>query len=115
MRKAFIAIVAAAGFLFTIAASAASPIEVAASNWKFTPAEITLHTGRTQVLRLTSNEGVHGIQSDDLGIPLTTILPNKTVDVSVTPKKTGAYLLHCAIVCGTGHADMALKINVVSP
>jgi len=29
-----------------------------------------------------------------------------------SPKKAGTYILHCQIVCGPGHADMALTIVV---
>ena len=87
-------------------------IDITASNWKFTPSTITLHVGETTTLRLTTTEGVHGIKSDDLGIPLTTIPPGKFVSVTVTPKKAGTYLLHCAIMCGPGHAKMVLTVVV---
>jgi len=93
-------------------ASAHPSIDVAAANWKFTPDTIKLHVGETTTLRLTSTEGVHGIKSDELGIPLTTISPGKFVTVSVTPKKEGTYVLHCAIICGPGHDKMALTIKV---
>jgi cytochrome c oxidase subunit 2 len=65
------------------------------------------------MLRLTSKEGIHGLQSDDLGIPLTTITTGSTTSLNVTPKKTGKYVLHCAIMCGAGHANMTLTVNVV--
>lgn len=92
--------------------SAHPSIDIAASNWKFTPDSITLHVGETTVLRLTSNEGVHGIKSDDLGIALTMLTPGKFTSVSVTPKKAGTYVLHCAIICGPGHEKMMLTIRV---
>jgi cytochrome c oxidase subunit II len=88
-------------------------IDVVASNWKFTPSTIQLHVGETTTLRLTSSEGVHGLQSDDLGIPLTTIEPGTFKSIKVTPKKAGKYVLHCAVVCGPGHANMTLTVNVV--
>lgn len=87
-------------------------IDVVASNWKFTPASITLHVGETTTLRFTSSGGVHGIKSDDLGIPMTTIAPGNFVTVQVTPKKAGTYVLPCQIVCGAGHADMKLTVVV---
>ncbi len=116
MRKTFLSTIAALAICVFFAAHAFAhpPIDIVASNWKFTPSEITVHQGEAQTLRLTSTEGVHGIQSDDLGIPQTTIMPNKFVEVTFTPKKTGSYVVHCSVVCGAGHADMALKINVVS-
>lgn len=96
-----------------MAPAAAHPsIDVAASNWKFTPDAIVLHVGETTQLRLTSTEGVHGIKSDALGIPMTTLTPGKFVIVDVTPKKAGTYVLHCEIICGPGHGKMTLTIKV---
>ncbi len=94
-------------------AAAASPISIVASNWKFTPNEITLKVGVPQVLHLSSAEGVHGLESDDLGIKQTVLAPGSPVDVTVTPKKAGTYVLHCSIVCGAGHANMTLTVKVV--
>ena len=87
-------------------------IDIAAANWKFTPDTITLHAGETTQLRLTSTEGVHGIKSAELGIPLTTLMPGNFVTVSVTPKKAGVYVLNCAILCGPGHEKMSLTVKV---
>jgi len=115
MRNALRALVATAVLSVVAAGFAVAhpPIDIVASNWKFTPAAITVHTGETQVLRMTSDEGVHGIQSDELGIAQTTVMPDKFVEASFTPKKAGTYVVHCSIVCGAGHPDMALKVNVV--
>ena len=93
-------------------AAAHPSLDITASNWKFTPETIALHVGETTQLRLTTTEGVHGIKSDDLGIPLTAIPPGKFVTVDVTPKKAGTYALHCAILCGPGHEKMALTVIV---
>lgn len=87
-------------------------IDIAASNWKFTPSTITLHVGETTTLRVTSSEGVHGLKSDELGIPQTVITPDKIVTIDVTPKTAGTYVVHCSVVCGAGHADMALTVKV---
>jgi len=110
-----LAIVAAIGGL--AAAPAVSPahpsVDIVASNWKFTPATVELHVGETTTLRITSSEGVHGLQSDDLGIVKTTIVPGSFATIQVTPKKAGTYVLHCAVMCGAGHADMTLTVNVV--
>ncbi|HME81587.1 MAG TPA: cupredoxin domain-containing protein [Candidatus Eremiobacteraceae bacterium] len=108
---------ALAGFaVLMIAAPAfAHPtVDVVAANWKFTPATVEMHVGETTVMHMTSSGGVHGIQSDDLGIPQTVIKPGEFVDVSVTPKKAGTYVIHCTIPCGSGHGDMVLTI-VVKP
>src|SRR5579863_8904029 len=97
---------AASMLLVAGAPVAAHPaIDVVASNWKFTPSTIALHVGETTTIRLTSSGGVHGLKSDDLGIAQTTIMPGQFTTVTVTPKKAGSYVLHCAIMCGAGHAD----------
>lgn len=87
-------------------------IDIVASNWKFTPATITVPAGEATTLRLTSSEGVHGIKSDQLGIPDTVIMPGKFVTVTFTPKAAGTYVVHCSVICGAGHPDMALTIKV---
>jgi cytochrome c oxidase subunit 2 len=112
---AIITAIVALTFTLTLKFAPAHPsIDIVASNWKFTPSTITLHVGQTTQLRLTSSEGVHGIQSDALGIPLTTIVPGKFVTVDVTPKKAGTYVLPCAVLCGAGHANMKLTVVVES-
>ncbi|GAC1428717.1 MAG: hypothetical protein NVSMB5_23330 [Candidatus Velthaea sp.] len=95
------------------ATSAHPSADIIASNWKFTPEKIEAHVGVPMALILTSSEGVHGIESADLGIPKTMILPDKLIDVKFTPKKAGTYDLHCTIVCGTGHEKMVLTVTVV--
>jgi cytochrome c oxidase subunit II len=85
---------------------------VATADQKFAPDHIVLHVGKRQTVRFTSAGGVHGVASKDLGIPATMITPDKPVSVSVTPKKAGTYKLQCSIMCGPGHADMALTIAV---
>lgn len=116
--KSFIAVlIAAAACVLPVAsvpAHAHPSIDIVTSNWKFAPNTITIPVNEPTTLRLTSSEGVHGLSSPDLGIPDTTIMPNKFVTVTFTPKKPGTYVLHCSVVCGAGHADMALTIKVTS-
>jgi cytochrome c oxidase subunit II len=100
-------------FLATIVALGdEQPLAIVASNWKFAPNTITLKVGVPQTLRLSSVEGVHGLQSDALGISQTLIIPGKETDVTVTPKKAGTYVLHCSVPCGTGHETMTLTVKV---
>ena len=111
-----VAIAAAVAALVAVPAglqAANATINIVASDWKFTPNTIELHAGQTATLRLTSSEGIHGLQSDDLGIPQTMIQPGSFKSVEVTPKKPGKYVLHCAVMCGAGHANMTLTVNVV--
>jgi len=87
-------------------------INIVASNWQFTPNIITVAAGRAVTLRLTSASGVHGIQSNELGIPLTAIKPDQFVQTTFIPKAAGTYVIHCAIECGAGHSNMTLTIMV---
>ena len=93
-------------------ASAQTPVDIVASNWKFTPATIQAHVGQATALNLTSSEGVHGIESADLGLAKTMIVPGKATAVTFTPKKAGTYAVHCAVICGAGHDTMILTVVV---
>lgn len=93
-------------------ASAYQTIDIVASNWHFTPSTITVEVGATTTLRLTSSSGTHGIASDELGIPATTIVQGRFVEVSFTPRAAGTYAVHCSVYCGVGHSDMVLTVIV---
>jgi cytochrome c oxidase subunit 2 len=94
------------------ARAAGTDVTLQASNWQFSPAVIEAHVGVPMTLHVTSTEGVHGISSDELGIPSTMLTPEKTVTVTFTPKKAGTYVVHCSVPCGPGHADMKFTVNV---
>jgi cytochrome c oxidase subunit 2 len=113
LRNFGIAIVAVSQLVVVGPVVAHPSIDIVASNWKFTPSTIELHVGETTTLRLTSSEGVHGLKSDELGIPQTTIEPDQFTTIMVTPKEAGKFVIHCSVICGAGHADMALTANVL--
>jgi len=117
MKPSKFALFSAAVFFGALAAawlpSAAHPsIDIVASNWKCSPSTITVPPGEAVTLRLTSSEGVHGFKSDELDIRDTLIMPNKFVTVTFTPGKAGTYVVHCSVICGAGHPNMALTIKV---
>jgi cytochrome c oxidase subunit 2 len=98
----------------SVAAQAADPqtITITATT-AFSPSQITVHAGQPVTLTFKGTSGVHGVESKDLGIPATMITPGSTKSVTFTPQKAGEYTLHCTIVCGPKHADMAIVIKVV--
>jgi cytochrome c oxidase subunit 2 len=93
-------------------AVADSSIDIAVKNWSFTPATIDTHVGRPTVLRFTDSEGVHGVESADIGLAKTVIVPNKVTEATFTPKTAGTFGVHCAVICGEGHDKMLLTVRV---
>jgi cytochrome c oxidase subunit 2 len=110
---ATIVVFATGAFAFAANPSMAHPpTNIVASNWKFTPATVTVRRGAATTFHLTSSSGVHSIKSDELGIAATTISPGKFVDAKFTPKKAGTYKIACGTFCGPGHAGMVLTVIV---
>jgi cytochrome c oxidase subunit II len=87
-------------------------IEIKAKKFEFTPNEITLKKGEPVILRLTSEDRVHGFLLKPLKID-TDIDPKKPTDVAVTPGAAGEYTIICDHYCGTGHGNMKVKLTVV--
>ena len=103
--------VLAAAIATTAPATAATKIVV--KNWSFSPATITAHVGKPTKLAFDTKEGVHGVESADVGIAKTMLMPGKVTSVSFTPTKPGRFAVHCAVVCGAGHAKMMFAVKVV--
>jgi cytochrome c oxidase subunit II len=127
-KVAAAAVIAAAGaFVFSLlaagyessvlvrGASAAEQtpvIEIKASEFEFSPSEITLKKGQPVVLRLSSADRTHGILVRALKIDRD-IPAGKTIDIAVTPKSAGCFTGICNHYCGTGHGGMKLRLTVV--
>ncbi|MBV8638239.1 MAG: cupredoxin domain-containing protein [Candidatus Eremiobacteraeota bacterium] len=95
-----------------VADNAPDAVTITAVPSTFTPSSITLHRGVPAKLIFSHTEGVHEIESDELGIPKTILAPGKDVTIDVTPDKDGVYTLRCEIVCGPDHDKMALTVHV---
>ena len=111
MFPALLSLVLAAT-LTTGADSSPDAITITAVPSTFTPAKITIQRGVTTKLIFKHTEGVHAIESADLGIPKTVLSPDKDVTIDVTPAKDGTFVLHCEIVCGPDHDTMTLTVAV---
>ena len=94
-------------------AAPAEPVHMSVKNWAFAPATIVAHVGMPTSLAFDTKEGVHGVESAELGLPKTMLMPGKITTVDFTPAKLGTYVVHCAIVCGAGHAKMLFAVRVV--
>lgn len=96
-------------------AAAAEPqhIEIQAKRFAFEPASITLKKGEPVVLILKSDDVPHGLRFRDLGINVKA--PKKgTGQVAFTPDKTGDFVGHCSVFCGSGHGTMTFTLHVVN-
>jgi cytochrome c oxidase subunit II len=103
----------------TLACSAASGADdsvvkmtASAETFAFSPDKVVAHVGQRETIELTSAEWTHGISSPELGIDTTLIRARHPVTVTFTPTKPGEYVVHCAYVCGSGHAGMAFTVDV---
>lgn len=101
--------------VFTTRSQAApSPrrIEVTAERFSFAPAEITIKTGESVDLVLTSADVPHGVRFRELNVDLHAE-KGKPAEEKFTPEKVGTFVGHCSVFCGSGHGKMTLTIHVV--
>ncbi len=86
-------------------------VEITARRFQFTPAVVTLRKGEPAILRLRSEDVVHGFYLKELGIDAI-IEPGKVTDVVVIPAETGRFTIICHHFCGSGHGGMKLTLEV---
>jgi cytochrome c oxidase subunit 2 len=86
-------------------------VRVTAQRFSYTPAEISLKKGEPTLLELTSLDIVMGFSAPDFGVRAD-VFPGRISRVRLTPEKTGRFVFHCDIFCGSGHEDMAGVILV---
>lgn len=88
-------------------------IEITASRFAFNPGEITLKKGQPVVLVLKSADVAHGLLFRDLKVNVK-VKAGGTAEVQFTPDKTGDFVGHCSVFCGSGHGSMMIKLHVVN-
>ncbi len=86
-------------------------VEITARRFQFTPAEIHLRKGEPVVLRLRSEDVVHGFFERTLGIDAT-ITPGPATELRITPTTPGRHTVICDHFCGSGHGGMKMTIVV---
>jgi cytochrome c oxidase subunit II len=97
---------------YVAAQPAEQVIKVTARKFSYTPELITLKKGVPAVLEFITEDVVMGFNAPDLGTRAD-IIPGKVTRVRVVPDKTGNFVFHCDIFCGSGHEDMTGTIAVV--
>jgi cytochrome c oxidase subunit 2 len=122
MKRKFMLLTLLAGVLATAAfiaptarAQAAAPrrIVIIAKRFSYDPGEITLKKGQPVVLVLKSADVAHGLRIREFNVNIK-LKAGGTEEVQFTPDKTGDFLGHCAVFCGSGHGSMILKFHVVA-
>jgi cytochrome c oxidase subunit 2 len=88
-------------------------IEITARRFAYDPAEITVKKGQPVVLVVKSVDVAHGLRFRDLGLNVT-VGKNGTGELNFTPDKTGDFVGHCSVFCGSGHGSMTLTLHVVN-
>lgn len=87
-------------------------IQVIARKFAFEPSEITVKKGQPVVLMLKSEDVAHGLRFRDLNLNVK-IDKGSTAELRFTPDKTGDFVGHCSVFCGSGHGSMTLTLHVV--
>lgn len=110
----FVGIVTAAVFSARMVRAQGEPrrIEITAKRFSYDPGEITLKKGQPVVLVLKSVDVDHGLRFRELNLNAK-IDKGKSAELSFTPDKTGDFVGHCSVFCGSGHGSMALTLHVV--
>ncbi|RED76076.1 cupredoxin domain-containing protein [Cohnella phaseoli] len=89
-----------------------SQVNVVATNWSWELSQSTFKVGETVAFNIQGKEGSHGFAIEGTNIDQQ-IAAGKTEIVTWTPDKAGEYEIKCSVICGTGHGDMVIKIEVV--
>jgi cytochrome c oxidase subunit 2 len=120
MKKKWIRLILLVGVL-TIALSSTGAawaqttprrIEITAKKFSYDPGEITLKKGQPVVLVLKSADVAHGLRFKGLNVEVK-VDKHGTAEVQFTPEKTGDFVGHCSVFCGSGHGSMKMTLHVV--
>jgi cytochrome c oxidase subunit II len=87
-------------------------IEITAKRFAFDPGEITVKKGQPVVLVLKSADVAHGLRIRDLNMEVK-VSAGGTAEVQFTPQKTGDFVGHCSVFCGSGHESMTFQLHMV--
>jgi cytochrome c oxidase subunit II len=87
-------------------------IEITARRFAYDPGEITLKKGQPVILVLKSADVAHGLRFRELNVNVKAP-KGGTAEVQFTPEKTGDFIGHCSVFCGSGHGSMIVRLHVV--
>jgi cytochrome c oxidase subunit II len=120
MRSRVGVLLIAAGMLIAVqpspkihAQTAPQRIEITAKRFGFTPGEVTVKKGQPVVISLKSMDVGHGLRIRELGVDMK-VKAGGTAEITITPDKTGDFVGHCSVFCGSGHGSMTFTLHVVA-
>jgi cytochrome c oxidase subunit 2 len=91
-------------------------VNIAAERFSFSPSEVRVSVGTTLVIRLTSDDTMHGFRIVGAGVNVASPKRNRgTATVTFRPEKAGRYTFECSRMCGAGHSFMRGVIVVTEP
>jgi len=80
-------------------------VQVAASSFEFSPAEISVNPGDLITIELTSRDVVHGLYLDGYGLQVSAD-PGQTETLTFTADRSGTFRFRCSVTCGDLHPFM---------
>jgi heme/copper-type cytochrome/quinol oxidase subunit 2 len=92
-------------------ASQERTFRIDARQFAYSPSELQVNPGDTVILRLISNDVVHGLYVDgyDLSIEAD---PGQTTTLTFVANKSGSFRFRCNVTCGAMHPFMIGKLTV---
>lgn len=82
-----------------------------ASQYAYSPAEISVKVGDTVTIELVSTDVVHGLYVDGYDVSITAD-PGQSASLTFVADKAGSFRLRCNVTCGAMHPFMVGKLHV---
>jgi len=89
----------------------ARTFRVEASQFAYSPAEISVNPGDTITIELAATDVVHGLYVDGYGVSVKAD-PGQTATLSFIADKPGSFRMRCNVTCGAMHPFMIGKLHV---
>ncbi len=96
----------------TTRAQEVKTVIITAKKFSYDPGTITLKKGQPVTLILKSEDVAHGLRFSEFNVNLK-VQKGGTTQTTFTPDKTGTFIGHCSVFCGSGHGSMAITLHVV--
>jgi heme/copper-type cytochrome/quinol oxidase subunit 2 len=118
MERFFLFLLALAGLAMAFSPLPTWPIapaekffRIEASQYAYSPGEITVNPGDIITINLVSTDVVHGLYVDGYGLSVVAD-PGQSASLTFVADKPGSFRLRCNVTCGAMHPFMIGKLNV---